>query len=150
MQPHLSLGLQHVLQSKKKKKTCAVCPRVTKIRITKFRSYQLFTMKRIPSAWLVIRNLLNEIQYVLTKPENRGSTRVTSPYALLWGAFFQNILLLFKQFCGVSVALCFVSGNKFDFNFFWAIFRTFGNITPNYNIALMESSASIYELSPGT
>jgi hypothetical protein len=44
--------------------------------------------------------------------------------------------------------LCFVSVNRIvDFYFFWGggvIFQSFGNITPNYNTALMGNSDSLY------
>jgi hypothetical protein len=42
----------------------------------------------------------------------------------------------------------FVSAN--EFMILLAIFRSLGNVTPNYNIAFMGNSDSLYELSPGT
>jgi hypothetical protein len=57
---------------------------------------------------------------------------------------------VFKQFFVYSVACMFRSGNKIVDLKIFAIFRSFGNITPNYNTALMGKSDSLYELSSGT
>jgi hypothetical protein len=44
----------------------------------------------------------------------------------------------------------FVLGNKIVNFYAFVIFLSFGNITSNYNIALMGNSDSLYDLSPGT
>jgi hypothetical protein len=118
-------------------------------------------LARHPNANSLILKLPNKIEHVLTEmqmaqrrpvSETRGSTWVSLPYALLWCASCERfccIFIAYVQIKCVSVACMFHLPIKLIYNFL-VIFRSFRNVTPNYNIALMGNSDSLYELSPGT
>jgi hypothetical protein len=70
-------------------------------------------------------------------------------------AVFLLIFFIFYSVCNNHIQfrclyVTFTSIKLLIYNFILVIFRSFGSVTPSYNIALMGNSDSLYELSPGT
>jgi hypothetical protein len=117
------------------------------------------TLKRTPSAWLVILNRTRSSKIPSEKKKARvkenGNKQATQSVHLTFCSGisdqFQPSALVFYNIMGSPTAITLsVSIQEIKLICFIVVFWSFRNVTPNYNIMRMGTSDSHYAPPPGT